>query len=96
MLSKQEQRELLLLQCDLAHAKLRRTQQQAAQRKQAAHAKSNGMAWQLVNAASDVARHTDGLKLAMLPAKWKHRAVVLLGLLALEWAERWATGRRRR
>nr|WP_314487695.1 hypothetical protein [uncultured Kingella sp.] len=52
------------------------------------------MTWQLVNAASDVARHTDGLKLAMLPAKWKHRAAVLLGLLALEWAERWATGRR--
>lgn len=96
MLSKQEQRELLLLQCDLARAKLRYTQQQAAQRKQAAQAKSNGMAWQLVNAASDVARNTDSLKLAMLPARWKHRAAVLLGLLALEWAERWATGRRRR
>ena len=52
------------------------------------------MTWQLVNAPSDVARHTDGLQLAMLPAKWKHRAAVLLGLLALEWAERWATGRR--
>lgn len=96
MLSKQEQRELLLLQCDLARAKLRYTQQQAAQRKQAAQAKSNGMAWQLVNAASDVARNTDSLKLAMLPARWKHRAAVLLGLLALEWAERWATGRHRR
>ena len=44
MLSKQEQRELLLLQCDLARAKLRYTQQQAAQRKQAAQAKSGGVA----------------------------------------------------
>ena len=30
MMSNQEQRELLLLQCDLARAKLRYTQQQAA------------------------------------------------------------------
>ena len=76
MLSKQEQRELLLLQCDLARAKLRYTQQQAAQRKQAARAKSNGMAWQLADAAGEVARNTDSLKLAMLPAKWKHRAAL--------------------
>ena len=39
MLSKQEQRELLLLQCDLARVKLRCTQQQAAQRKQAVQAR---------------------------------------------------------
>ena len=97
MLSKQEQRELLLLQCDLARAKLRYTQQQAMLRKQrTAQSKSGSMAWQLADAAGEVARNTDSLKLAMLPAKWKHRAAVLLGLLALEWAERWATGRRRR
>lgn len=94
MLSKQEQRELLLLQCDLARAKLRYTQQQAAQRKQAAQAKSGSVAWQLADVAGDVMRHSDGLKLAMLPAKWKHRTAVLLGLMALEWAERWATGKR--
>ena len=94
MLSKQEQRELLLLQCDLARVKLRCTQQQAAQRKQAAQAKS--VVWQLADAAGEAVRHADGLKLAMLPAKWKHRAAVLLGLMALEWAERRATGKRGR
>ena len=88
MLSKQEQRELLLLQCDLARAKLRYTQQQVAQRKQAAQAKSGSVVWQLADAAGEAVRHADGLKLAMLPAKWKHRAAVLLGLMALEWAER--------
>ena len=72
---------------------LRCTQQQAAQRKQAVQAKS-GVVWQLADAAGEAVRHADGLKLAMLPAKWKHRAAVLLGLLALEWAERWATGKR--
>ena len=95
MLSKQEQRELLLLQCDLARVKLRCTQQQAAPRKQAAQAKS-GVVWQLADAAGEAVRHADGLKLAMLPAKWKHRAAVLLGLMALEWAERRATGKRGR
>ncbi|WP_369583399.1 hypothetical protein [Kingella oralis] len=89
MLSKQEQRELLLLQCDLARVKLRCTQQQAAQAK-------SGVVWQLADAAGEAVRHADGLKLAMLPAKWKHRAAVLLGLMALEWAERRATGKRGR
>ena len=81
MLSKQEQRELLLLQCDLARVKLRCTQKQAVQAK-------SGVVWQLADAAGEAVRHADGLKLAMLPAKWKHRAAVLLGLMALEWAER--------
>ena len=79
-----EERELLELQCRLARLKIKKTRSQAQQQRKTAH---NSTLAQLADTAGLAAQNIGWLRLALMPARWRHRRPLLAALSALLWAE---------
>ncbi|XXQ68475.1 hypothetical protein ACKLNO_00965 [Neisseriaceae bacterium B1] len=81
-MTREEERELLELQAMLSRLKIQAAQVKSQQKRRQEQAPSETML-NFANSASSFVSNNNLLKLAMLPARWKHR--ILLGGALMAW-----------